>query len=43
MTAASIAVFVDERIEPVVFSKHDYMHESNFGILREIKSNGIEV
>jgi uncharacterized protein len=43
MTAAPIAASIDPRIEPVVFSKDDYLYDSDFGLLKEIKNSGIEM
>ncbi len=43
MKAASTAALVDVRIEPVVFSKEDYLYYAQFGLLREIKSTGVEL
>jgi hypothetical protein len=33
----------DVRIEPVVFSEEEYLEVDTFGLLKEIKVNGIEI
>jgi len=33
----------DVRIEPVVFSEEEYLEVDSFGLLKEVKENGIEV
>lgn len=43
LTAASVAALVDPMIEPVAFSKEDYLYESDFGVLKEIKNTGVEI
>lgn len=43
MTASPIAARIDPRIEPIVFSKDEYLYDSNYGILKEIKKTGIEI
>jgi len=37
------AVEVDARIEPVVFSDEEFEEAQSFGLLREIKSHGLEI
>jgi len=34
---------IDIRIEPIVFSVKDYEEDSDFGILKEIRENGVEI
>lgn len=33
----------DVRIEPVVFSEEEYLEVDTFGLLKEVKENGIEI
>ena len=33
----------DVRIEPVVFSEEEYLEADTFGLLKEVKENGIEI
>jgi predicted nucleotidyltransferase len=33
----------DVRIEPVVFSEKEYLEVDSFGLLKEVKENGIEI
>lgn len=43
LTAAGIAALVDPQIEPVVYSRDDYIYESNFGLLKDMKATGVEL
>jgi hypothetical protein len=40
---APFTVYIDPRIETVVFSSDEYSEEPSYGILGEIKRSGIEV
>jgi predicted nucleotidyltransferase len=36
-------LYSDVRIEPVVFSEEEFLEVDSFGVLREVKENGVEV
>ena len=43
LAVTPIATSVDARIEPVVFSMNDYLYESDFSLLKEVKNTGLEI